>query len=162
MKLFSVLAAGVFSISSASGLAAEGTVEIKCEAHGATLELVKTDSDYTAYIKGSAAEYILGEQGKPVMAIGGGYDQGRTWEVRKVLQRAVKSAETEEGVLVYIENLSRYDDYFVSGQWRPSLSIKEEGVSLYIPYWEMTGSHSSMQYEYANWYFKGCTYSQAD
>lgn len=158
-----VLVLGSLLLGSASGTAhaEEGDVVVSCASWGAELAVIEGaphSGRFSAVIGGTAAEYIIGEEGMPVIAIGGGYDQGRTWETRKALPMTFKVTDRDGEPVVLIENLFKYDIGFLSGQYHPGLREESGGVKLTIPYFKMTGSHSTMQYEYANWFFENCSF----
>jgi hypothetical protein len=144
-----------------TGAAKATRVALTCESYGAKVVIREAGAGtFEAVVTGKAAELIRDEQGKDVTAVGGGYDSGKTWTTKKRLPNAVANnfAKAGEAPVVTLGHLSRSESggklygYF-SGQYDPAVAKEATGYKVVIPYFEMTGSHTTMTYEYANWFF---------
>jgi hypothetical protein len=138
-------------------------VVLTCESYGAKLVIdtvpMGLSSGLEARLSGKASEYIRDEQGKEVTAQGGGYDAGKTWKTKKQLPKTfVHNFESGSAPVVVIQWVGKRElngellGYF-KGQYDPSIVKERTGFKVVIPYFEMTGSHTTASYEYANWFF---------
>lgn len=139
-----------------------GTV-LTCESYGAKLIIDTVPMGLTkgleARLSGKVAEHIRDEQGKEVIVQGGGYDSGKSWKAKKQLPTTViHNFDSGSAPVVIIQWLTKRDlrgellGYF-KGQYDPSVVKEETGYKVIIPYFEITGSHTTANYEYANWFF---------
>jgi hypothetical protein len=131
--------------------------ELSCDSYGGKLVVAKVGEKYTATITGKAAELIRDEQGKPVTAIGGGYDSGKTWETKKRLPQhwtlSTNFDKPSEAPQVTVKELVKGSLGFYADQYSPSVVKESTGYKFVLVYHEMTGSHNTVGYEYANWFF---------
>lgn len=140
----------------------QGTV-LTCESYGAKLVIdtvpMGLSTGLEARLSGKAAEYIRDENGKEVTAQGGGYDAGKSLKTNKQIPKTfVHNFDRAEEPVVIIQWITRREingeflGYF-KGQYDPSVVKEKTGYKVVIPYFEMTSSHTTLSYEYANWFF---------
>lgn len=153
-------------ISSADASDDGNSAELICDSYGAQLVVEKTGGKYLATVSGKAAELLRDEQGKPVKAIGGGYDAGKTFETKKRFPThwtlANNFDKSSEAPKVTIKDLSKMSEFgYSADQYSPVIKKEENGYKLIVTYLELTGSHTTVTYEYANWFFaqKDCNLS---
>ncbi|MEN9808563.1 MAG: hypothetical protein RLZZ488_130 [Pseudomonadota bacterium] len=146
----------------------QNNAELKCDSYGAQLVVEKAGDKYLATVSGKAAELLRDEQGKTVLAIGGGYDAGKTWETKKRFPKhwtlANNFDNSSESPEVTVKSLSKSSFGYSADQYSPVIKKEENGYKLVVTFFELTGSRTSMTYEYANWFFaeKDCKLSSVN
>ncbi len=140
----------------------QSEVVLTCESYGAKLVVTKQGDEYTGLLTGKAAEMIRDEQGKDVVARGGGYDDGKSWNDKKKLpsyyQYVYNFDKVGEPPAVKMIELRRVEMNgklwaYSSSQYGPVIRKEETGYKAILTFFEMTGSHNTKSYEYANWFF---------
>lgn len=134
------------------------SAELTCDSYGAKLVVSKSGDKYVATITGKAAQLFRDEQGKTVLATGGGYDAGRTIETTKKFPKhwtlSNNFDQLSEAPQVTIKGLSKSELGYAADQHGPVIQKEETGYKLTLTFFELTGSHTSLKYEYANWFFE--------
>jgi hypothetical protein len=139
-------------------------VLLTCESYGAKLVITRIaaglGTNTKAELSGKGAELVRDEQGKDVKAIGGGYDAGKTWDTKKRLPTTFthnfdKAGEAPLVTIEYLNERTANDSFigFYKGQYDPSIAKEAGGYKVVFPFFEITGSHNTVGYEYANWFF---------
>ena len=131
--------------------------ELTCDSYGAQLVIEQDGDKYFATITGKAAELMRDEQGKSTTATGGGYDAGRTFEVKKQFPKhwtlENNFDKPSEAPKVSVKSLSKTSYGYSADQYSPIIRKEDNGYKLIVTFFELTGSHTSVTYEYANWFF---------
>ena len=105
---------------------------------------------------------------KTVLANGGGYDAGKTFETKKEFPKhwtlANNFDKTFESPKVTVKALWESSFGYSADQYSPVIKKEENGYKLVVTFFELTGSHTSVTYEYANWFFaeKDCKLSSGN
>ncbi|MEY3900815.1 MAG: hypothetical protein RL189_121 [Pseudomonadota bacterium] len=155
-------------ISLADEISELDNAELACDSFGAQLIVEKTGGKYLATVSGKAAELLRDEQGKPVKAVGGGYDAGKTFDTKKQFPKhwtlANNFDKTSEAPKVTVKDLSKNAFGYSADQYSPVIKKEENGYKLIVTFFELTGSHTTVTYEYANWFFaeKDCKISSGN
>lgn len=136
------------------------TVKV-CESYGARLEINEVVSETgrvsaQAVVSGAAASYIVDQEGEDVWVRVTGY--GNDYEGQKELPASLQIDENRWGQFVTVNNMFFNDRGGLdSGQYRPSLRAEAGGLKFSVPFFDMTGSHTTIFYMYAEWFFPDCS-----
>lgn len=130
---------------------------LTCESYGAKMVIEQLGDKYVANLTGKAAEMMRDEQGKSVLASGGGYNAGRTFETKKEFPKhwalSNNFDKTSESPKVVVNSLSKSLSGYATDQYGPAVTKEDAGYKIVLTFFELTGSHTSVTYEYANWFF---------